>query len=488
MKPLSKTIIFSTFLPFLLCVSRASADPADDYKQAARHMTVAERLELAKETVENSQDEAALSEAVSDLANFSLTPERNEAALAKVETLIRKCKRDSDLFGQTRLAKARILARMGQKDEAYGMFRQAVLEKSHKSTYGEFFTSLWENGDYALSGIEDYHRHTGDEYSKEIREFHGSHGNLIKMHTRLWVMKLTHPEYSAMDSAFPQLQESQRRPLAKPIAKALCLAVDQRYEEAIEELNGIEKLLASGKAPKSEFDESKDLRFYLASVLFFEGRDFDAMRTAFREYMDRNEDNRLEVLERALNLAYAMEFKEWDFRKVPELTGFIINSEYMTDETIKSQFSEDKIASLLNIHLRGLWYQGKSEEAERLALEIVDRYYPQTLEGANAAFGLALYSAYLHKDRDAMLRRLNDILEKSPYPQIVPHVKACLAGSAFACGDIERALALSQDVLDQIGPHWQGSFRQCRESMLRLQEKIERGEVGTGIRDRRFVP
>ncbi|HPA46504.1 MAG TPA: hypothetical protein PK395_12135 [bacterium] len=461
---------------------------ADGYREQSRKLPIADRLELAKQTVLDSADEAVLSAAVADLAKYAITPERNEAALESVNLVLRKCSRDSDLYGQALLAKARLTARAGQKQEGYSLFRREIAECRQKSAYGEFFTSLWENGDYELSALEDYKRHTGDELSDAVRTYYDCHGNLIKFYTRLRVIKTTRKDYSAVASALPQALESQRRPLAKPIAEAICLAVDERYPEALEKLRKIDETLQSGKAPESAFDESKDLPFYIASVLFFEGQDFEAMRTAFRQYMDRNTENRPVVLERALNLLYASEFDPFNlFKRVPELSGFLIASEYMTDENIKSGLSDEKIAALLNIHRHGLWYQGKAQEAERMALDIMAKYYPQTLEGANAALSLAAYSLYLHEDRDATDRIMYDILEKAPYEQIVPHAKAWLAGSAYMRGDIERAQFLIQEVLDEIGPEWQGSFRECREAMLRLRDKIENGESVYEIKDGRLI-
>ena len=69
----------------------------------------------------------------------------------------------------------------------------------------------------------------------------------------------------------PQLKESKRRPLANQIAKALCLSADERFDEALTELDQIQAILSSEDAPGSSRDESKDMPLYRTAVLLFQG-------------------------------------------------------------------------------------------------------------------------------------------------------------------------------------------------------------------------
>ncbi|GEM_PF-2572291 len=45
---------------------------ADGYREQSRKLPIADRLELAKQTVRNSADEAVLSAAVADLAKYAI--------------------------------------------------------------------------------------------------------------------------------------------------------------------------------------------------------------------------------------------------------------------------------------------------------------------------------------------------------------------------------------------------------------------------------
>lgn len=472
MKVFPSVVSFLLLLPSILLAGGPEADRVEAFLQASKRLPVAERIARARETIQTSHDQAVVAEAVWDLAKFSVTPERAQVALASVEALIAESQEGSKVFRQANLARARLLARLGQKGDADGIFRRAIAEHWDKNAYKYFYESLWETGEYALLAIDEYDRHTSDEYSDEDRAFYESERDFVDMFGRLRAMKVASSQSSAMEEVFPRLKESKRRPLAKSIAKALCLAADDRYEEAIALLNQLENLLGSGDAPASDYDESKDLPLYLAAVLFFEGRDFDAARAAFREYMDRNEDTRTRVLERALKLTYAMEHSTQDQRKIVELTGFLVSSEFVMDEEIRSQLPEGNVASLLTMHQLGLACRGEWDESAQVCLQIMEKYYPQTLAGANAAMSLAVNLSWRYGDMEGPERLLNDIVSQAPYDGIVPHVERLLAKLALERSDYDTALFLLEDVLDRIGPFGKGPLLRCRQKALALREEI----------------
>ena len=118
-------------------------------------------------------------EAARDLARFAKTPECAEEALAETEALIKQSGSGSKTFHWGNLARARILARLGENDIALAIFRKAVLEQWDENTYREFFETFEENGQYAIMAAEEYYRQTTDDYSDEVRQFHNLGGDLL---------------------------------------------------------------------------------------------------------------------------------------------------------------------------------------------------------------------------------------------------------------------------------------------------------------------
>ena len=452
-------------------VPAADSDSGEAFLEASKRLPVAERIERAREAIRNSDDNAVVAEAVRDLAKFAVTPERAQNALVDIDALIAKSEGNPEVSHRANLARARLLARLGRIEESHSIFNRAVEERWSRDVFKRFYETLWETGQYALLAGSEYERHTTDEFSDDDREFYECERDFMEMFGRMRAMRVVFPESSAMEDVFPRLEESKRRPLAIRIARALCLAADERYVESIQLLEEIEQALESGTAPDSEYDESKDLPLYLATVLFFEGRDFDAARAAFREYMDRNEDTRTRVLERALKMTYAMEHASQDKRRIIELTGLLVESEFMTDKQIREEFPDSNIASLLTMHQLGLACRGEWHESRELCFELMDKYYPQTLAGANAAMSLAVNLWWHYGHTEAAERLLRDILLNAPYDGLVPHAERLLGELVLERGDDENALFFIDDAINRIGFFGKGPMSNCKRKALELREQ-----------------
>ncbi len=461
----------------IICLMAASsnnttdAERVDAFIKASKKLPVQERIQRAEETIQNSDDDVIVGEAARDLARFAKTPERAEETLSNLETLIKKSGSDSKAFHLGNLARARVLVRLGQTDTALSIFRAAVLEQWSENAYREFFESFEENGQYGFMAVEEYYRQTTDDYSEEVRQFHDLDGDLLDVLCHLRALRINDPDSSAMRDILPQLEESKRRPLAIRIAKALCLAGDELYKEALIELIEVENLLASESAPASSHDEYRDIPLYRAGILLFKGDDYEAVRDAYREYMKRNEIDPDLVLFRTRNLTYGMDETPNDIRKVAELTQVLVNSDWMATKEARGQRTEHLVASILEKHRESLAWRYEREESVRFGKLLMDEYYPQTLSGANAAMNYAKYIAEKNGDLDGAERILNDILERAPYDGVVPHVKRCLAALALARGDYKKSLALTDEILERLGPSPQGPLTRCLKLTLRTRGK-----------------
>ncbi|HPO10602.1 MAG TPA: tetratricopeptide repeat protein, partial [bacterium] len=274
----------------------------------------------------------------------------------------------------------------------------------------------------------------------------------------------------AMQEILPQLKESKRRPLANRIAKALCLSADGRYDEALTELDQIQAILSAEDAPVSDRDESKDLPLYRTAVLLFQGQDYDAARDAFRDYMARNADDPEHLLFRSRNLTYGMDETPSDIRRIAEFTRVLVNSDLMATKEARAKLPMNLAASILEKHRESLGWRYETEESNRLAMLIMDEYYPQTLSGANAAMNFAAYIALDKGDLDGGRRLLNHILENAPYDGVVPHVKRVLAQIALREKKPDTAMELTNETLERVGPLPEGGpLKRCLENALQTR-------------------
>ena len=101
-------------------------------------------------------------------------------------------------------------------------------------------------------------------------------------------------------------------------------------------------------------------------VLLMEGRDYNAMREAFGRYIEINRDDPVKVADRASDLVYTVSKSESDLGKMLELTGFILKSELVSDESLRKQLSEDLLAELHDKHQMGLVFRGHVREAAEM--------------------------------------------------------------------------------------------------------------------------
>ncbi len=467
-------LVFSgLWIPVLALVVGAEDDLVNAYRFRARHLTVVDRIALATNTIKTSQDEDVVLEAVKDIGRFALSSENPLNVKDVVNYVLTKTTPDSLLFREAQLTKAAILAREGHLEKAIAIYRHSITQLWDETLCDRYQMFLWKMGEDALLAVDDYERQVTKKYPPDVKAFYGLGRDFAEMFCRLRAMRIADPDSSAMRDVFPHLKESEDRPYAKEIANALCIAADGDYNTGLKLLKKIDTLCASESVARSRYDESQDLPLYRATLLFFEGRDFNDARASLRQYVNRNKDVPARVLVRTLKMCYGMENCPEDLQKLVELTDFLINSQLL-EEPVASQLPRDQVASLLDMHHTALWWQNRLRDGQRVALDVMGEYYPDTLAGANAAMNFGLSCIYLDKDRESAVRIWRDILEKAPYDDIVPLVKACLAGSAFHREEYERADALRRDVLDRLDPSPQGAYLRCKDAMLHLGRQIER--------------
>ncbi len=448
--------------------AQTDAERGQAFILESKRLFVAERLDRAVLTIQNSTDDAVVAEAVTDLAQFWNNPEDK---LAVIEDVLSKADKKSKTFQRAELAKARTLARLGQKAEAHAIFEKAIADGNEKALHF-YHNSFWETGDYAKVAIDTYKRlaeSAQDDPTKYEKE-----RDFVGMFDSLRAMRAVFPESSAIKEVYSQLNDSEVRPLAKPLAEVVCLSADDRYGEALAALDKVQELLKSGKYTGP--DEGKNVAFLRVAVLFFEGRDFDAARGALRKYLELNKDNPGRALCRLSFFSCAMEQSADDARKMIELTSPLMSSELLTDERIKGDLKQWELQGILSHHWEALMYHHRWDESRELSLRIMDNYYPQTLSGTNIAKSFAHYISLVHNDLDGAERLYYDILERAPYDGIVPHTKFNLARLQYKRGNYILANQLLNDIEPRLGPLPFGNrpTRECREMTRQLRALLDK--------------
>ena len=466
-------LVFALLAPIGLWASEEQPDPGKVYMLESKRLPVQDRINRALETMESSEEESVLAEAVWDLARFCGTPERSKQALEAIDQLIEKSSGNSTVSKRATLSRARILAQIGQRDDAYEIFARAIMEQWDEKAYELYYESLKDNGEYAVMAIDRYQRVTSDQVSEAFRKFFKFDGDLVLMFRELQRMKQENNDTLAMEAVYPQLQECKGRPLAKSIAEALCLTSDKRYREALALINRLDDRMRNEKFPEARYDDSKDFPMYASIVLFYEAADFDAARACFREFMDLNQDNPERVLTKAVEITYGMAHSPETTKLIAELTGYLLQSELYMNEEIHSRLPEEKLASLMNMHHISLIWRGKPDEAARVSMQVMEKYYPQTLAGAVAARSFAQYLVQAHNDLDGAEKIYLDILDRAPFDGVLPATRIDLAGIAMMRQDYAKAVALLDEVIAHVGPSprehlisWVQSAYEMREVAL----------------------
>ncbi len=465
-----KNIFVFTFLTLapIALFAQSDKERAKEFLNESKQLRIAERIDRAEHTIKNSDDDIIVAEAIWDLAQFwhDLDDE-----LRTVELLLERSPSTSRSYQRARMAKARILARMGKKNEAHLIFEDAI-GKGWDQSLHFYHNSLWETGDYDKIALDAYKRLSALNENTTNSEYQGEQ-DFTAMLDSLRALRAIDPNASAMQLIEPHLRDSQSRPLARKMAKAVCLAVDDRYTEALEVLDDA-KILAKNEEIQA-FDESENLLFLRAAILFLEGRDFDAARLLLKEYMDVCADHKSWALSRILFLnSRAFEHSYEDAQKMLELTTLLIGSDYVTNKELEDEFHDWQLSGVWGAHQKALAYRGRWKDSALLCIKVMDEYYPHTMAGANTALGLALYVSWHDHNQDGAERILRDILKESPFDGVAPHVLLALANLADKRGDRKEALSLLEEIFDRIGtlPYGRVPTIDTRQNALKLMQKI----------------
>ena len=167
-----------------------------------------------------------------------------------------------------------------------------------------------------------------------------------------------------------------------------------------------------------------------------------------------------------------LEIETKDKPQIQTITSQLLQSSIITNEEVKSQFSDADIAGIYDLHAGSLAWGGQLDKAAQIRKQVMDNYYPHTLAGANCAMNWARYISWHDNDLEQAGSILMDILRDAPYSEIIPWVKLELGNFSLKKGQPQEALNHVYEVLKLVNESAQGTVKRCRRDALELQEKI----------------
>ncbi len=450
------------------------------YQRERDALNAQDAFSLARKTVEQSGEEEVIQEAVLDLVKYSADEENNRLSLEQIEGALDKLPSDCPAFRESTLAKGKLLARLGKRDDADILFQKAI-KKHWKNAVWRYSESFIENGalDQAcileflrISGLPPYVYYRGTEESLDI---------FLRL---LLMFKIDQSYMSSMDQVYqPILKEIREEDPYAEIAKALCQAIDGQSEKSIETLKSIDTRLELSRfripprhfLRKVRWDHHREyfhIPVYLATLSLRNGDYLEAMK-AFDLFMERNQGKNKKIVDAAIRILWDMIIEKGLQRHKDEFASFLLDNAWFKDRKVKEEIGIENIAILYDQQQSGLAWSEKWDESVAICKFVMENY-PDTLGGQNCFHCYALYIGWHNQNEAESIRFFQRILENPKSDTLAANARVILAEIAMKKGNWQEALAHIQDALNRTSPYEKGWKTERRKHMVDLKEKIDR--------------
>ncbi len=391
------------------------------------NLSPTEQFEQAKQTLQSATNVDVRIESIDDLIQLARTPRKNEEALNSINDFLGKIDEDNEAFGYAQLARARFIGRLGNIDEALALMKQGIAKKWKGHPFWKINALLEETRNFARLAIDEYERTVTDDYSDEIREFHGLGNDLIIFFLRLHRFKLSNPQRMAIEDIDPKLCLATRRPDARDIATSLCMAIDGNTNEALSKINEVENHFSNIVITPAVYHDKLDIPFYKMIIYYQEGKHLEEIESFLIEYIKsynlffgiQNPYGYQHALNKILEFIYEMENDHDSLVKVQYVTKGIMNSEIIRNDSIRKEMDEDKIASVYEMHAHSLLSDGKTNEAKEIYKRLYDESFPRNMASVQAALSYASLLFRFEGKTDEAESILLRIVNESTYPEAV---------------------------------------------------------------------
>lgn len=229
---------------------------------------------------------------------------------------------------------------------------------------------------------------------------------------------------SASNTVYSHLDESSEHPEFDTIAKALCLIVDNKIDQAMSLLIDLEQSLQTRIEKGETIQEYANIPVYHAAAAYLGNRPANELRLYLQEFVDRNPSNLTHVIHTCSALVRWRASLEGSY----EITGFFNDAGFFSDPIIMQKIDPHELAHMMDLHLQRVWYSNDySAEMQDLAERIVSNYFPETRGGASALGILARIHSHkgeMDKAADCWIRTMLEC----PYDMWVKQAENQLLG------------------------------------------------------------
>ncbi|MEW6234680.1 MAG: hypothetical protein AB1656_04775 [Candidatus Omnitrophota bacterium] len=449
--------------------SQDSASAVEQYRRARDRMPLSLCRTNAISAISKQQDAETLKAALEDLLKWSATAQENEEALQFIGAVLAKLPAAGADHQKVMLFKGKALRRLGRSEEGDAIFAQAYAEKWPQFQY-ENERSLMERRDYAAVARQEFERVSGRMNGSlyQVPPFTDGFEDLGLFKIYLNRLKVNSPETAAMEAVYAPMAQVKEPALMLAMAKALCLSVDGRFDEAMQEINGAEaNLNPSGDAPAG-----KDIPLCMTMILIDSGASRDAAQAEFRKFMEAHGSDWHVIYTGGVRCVRSLEERFEQRERMVDITSLLIDSPIIQDATARSTFSTYDIAHLYDLHQIGLSWSGKLDDAMEICKYVINTFTLNNLPAANCAVCLARYLSSNKQDYDGALDLLNGVAREAPFEAIMPWV--CLSQGEILNkkGMRIQALGCAQDAITRSLMYEGGTLKGCLDDALKLQQDV----------------
>ena len=440
------------------------------YLQEQKHILPSDRLQLAKDKIDQLDDADVLKKALGEILVFTNSKDKIADAYPKIDLALQKLSNAKPGalakwdYEKAYLTKVHFMMREGRVDEAKPILIDAM-NKQWEGAYWFYTYSLLDIGQYAEVAVEEYNCYTEQGPVGFYREKDPS---FLRFEELLTMMEFHDASASSMEKVFKNLKPSEKYPNAYKIANAFCLAHEKQLEPALKLLDEVDASLKADSV--NEISEYKNIPLYKINILAKSGKSTEELQPYWEEMVHRFGDFYKAYL--SLNLIFAsFEARVEDIAKIDEVMSLVINSPEFKKEQIHKQFSEEVIAHLYEMQATGWLFSGKEYESGEQFGWVYKTYYPQNPASVMSAIWYANHISGQGKTDEAE-QIFNRLLQDAPfddnYIQYVARVN--LSQIYLQRNEDKKALVLLNQALEFTSEYLsyknESWWRQCCKELI----------------------
>ena len=323
-----------------------------------------------------SSDPHVQDAALDELGNLSVNQTEALAfAESAVETFQLRVEPQSDVCRKAVLVQARLLLFLGEREEAVSLFETAINREWPDAT------------EYYIRSIRDVVGITPAYMVELYLQAFEDPGEDLYWFFRNMVFPYDRPfKTPAMEDVQPFCIRHSSFPEYEELARAACLAVDERYGEAGVVLDALaESQLSDG--------EYRNIPIYRIIVLAKQGEAADLLPPLVEDYMRRNSDRLMDVRERLIAITYCLESAHPRSAGtcIAAISASLIDKGLATDETQRELLQFGKTTwknHLYDMKMVGLFRSGRRTEAREVCEFLTAEANLDDLAANNAEYTL----------------------------------------------------------------------------------------------------